>query len=244
MTHRDKIIAAINAYLDVPKMPEHNGLQVEGRAEIKKIVFGVSANMALFEAAAKAKADMIIAHHGLFWPGIVQPLTGVFGRRAGFLVKNNINLAAYHLPLDCHPVIGNNAMLAKKIGLKNIKSFGDYKGNTIGVRGVFSPAVSMENLCRGLKADCVIVGPGKLKTAAIVSGGAHDMLRQAENAGVDVYITGSRDEFVVEYCKEAKINFITMGHYNSETLGIQALMAWTAKKFKVDVEFVDIPNPF
>ncbi|MDR0734447.1 MAG: Nif3-like dinuclear metal center hexameric protein [Elusimicrobiota bacterium] len=244
MTSRDVILKAINAYLNISRLPEHNGLQVEGRAEIKKIVFGVSAHMALFEAAHKACADMIIVHHGLFWPGIVQPLCGVFGRRCAFLLKHGINLAGYHLPLDCHPELGNNAMLAKKTGLKNLQPFGDYHGASIGLRGVFKPAQNLEDIHAKLGGDLVSAGKAKINAAAIISGGACDMLRQAEGAGIDLYITGTRDEFVVEYCKEAGINFIAMGHYNSEKLGVRALMAWTAKRFKVRTEFIDIPNSF
>ncbi|MDR1124393.1 MAG: Nif3-like dinuclear metal center hexameric protein [Elusimicrobiota bacterium] len=244
MTSRDEILKAINACLDIAKLPEHNGLQVEGRAEIKKIVFGVSAHMALFEAAHKAGADMIIVHHGLFWPGIVQPLKGVFGRRCAFLLKHGINLAGYHLPLDCHPALGNNAMLAQKIRLKNIEPFGDYHGASIGFRGVLKPARKLEDIHAKLGGVLVSAGKAKINTAAVISGGACDMLRQAEGAGIDLYITGTRDEFVVEYCKEAGISFIAMGHYNSEKSGIQALMAWTAKRFNVQTEFIDIPNPF
>lgn len=243
MIHRDKILADINAYLNISAAPEHNGLQVEGAPDIRKIVFGVSASMALFEAAAKAGADMILTHHGLVWDE-AMPITGVFGRRAGFLLKNNINLAAYHLPLDMHPVIGNNAMLAKKLGLKNIKPFGEYHGKMIGLRGSFARPVSVRGLAKELGGECISTPDAKAKTAAIVSGGAHRMLSQAERAGVDLYITGSRDEFVVEYCKEAKINFIAMGHYNSEKLGIMALKNYVSKKFRVAAEFVDIPNPF
>jgi len=241
MAPRDEILAAINIYLNVPAAPEHNGLQVEGSPHIKKIIFGVSANMALFEAAAVAKADMIITHHGLIWDN-VMPITGVFGRRIAFLLKNNINLAAYHLPLDMHPVIGNNAMLAKKLRLKNIKPFGEYHGKMIGLRGSFARPLSAAALAKQLGGEFIPAGPAKIKTAAIVSGGAHKMVSQAENT--DIYITGSRDEFVVEYCKEAKINFIAMGHYNSEKLGIMALKDYVAKKFKVAAEFIDIPNPF
>ena len=243
MVSRDKILTDINTYLNIAAAPEHNGLQVEGPAHIKKIVFGVSANMALFQAAAQAKADMVITHHGLIWDN-VMPITGIFGRRIAFLIKNNINLAGYHLPLDMHPVIGNNALLAKKLGLKNIKPFGEYQGKMIGFRGSFAKPLPVSALAKQLGGDFIAAGPAKAKNAAIIAGGAHKMIPQAENAGVDVYITGSRDEFVVEYCKEAKINFIAMGHYNSEKLGIIALKDYVSKKFKVAAEFIDIPNPF
>lgn len=243
MVHRDKIIQALHKHLNVEQTPEHNGLQVEGKEEIKRIVFGVSANMALFKEAVKEKADMIITHHGLIWDKSLK-ITGVFGKRVSFLIKNDINLAAYHLPLDKHPVLGNNAQLAKLMGLKNIKPFGNYHGLDIGFKGELKPAIHIEKLCAKLNGECLLFGREKVSSVAVVSGGAHNMTEQAVNAGVDLYVTGSRDEYVVEYCREAKINFIAMGHYNSERLGIQALMKYIASKFKVSCIFIDVPNPF
>ena len=139
-----KIVKDLNNLLQIDLTPEQNGLQVEGTKEIKKIVFGVSANMALFEAAVKKNAQMIIVHHGLFW-GNEQKLTGVFGARVRFLIKNDLNLVAYHLPLDKHPVLGNNVGLAKILGLKNLKPFGTYKGLKIGFKGNFAISIPIEN---------------------------------------------------------------------------------------------------
>ncbi|MDR1684395.1 MAG: Nif3-like dinuclear metal center hexameric protein [Elusimicrobiota bacterium] len=243
MIERAKLISRLNAYLNTDNAPEQNGLQVEGRPRIGRIVFGVSASMALFEAAAKAGADMIITHHGLIWDK-PQKITGLFGRRVSFLIKNNINLAAWHLPLDMHPAAGNNARLAKTLGLKNIKPFGDYHGLAIGVKGSLKPALDIKQIHQKLGGECLPFGPQKVSSAAIVSGGAHSMLEQAAQAGVGLYITGSRDEYVLEYAKEAKINFIAMGHYNSERAGVQALMKYVAAEFNVKVEFIDVPNPF
>lgn len=245
MIRRDTLLTALNSYLNIAAAPEHNGLQVEGRAEVSKIVFGVSANMALFEAAKKAGADLIITHHGLIWDN-AQPLTGVFGARAAFLLKNNINLAAYHLPLDMHPLIGNNAQLAKQLGLKNITKFGDYHGHIIGARGVLPKAIAAAQLARQLGGDFVPAGAGaaKVRDIAIVSGGGHSLFGQAQSAGADLFITGSRDEYIYEMAKESKTNFLAIGHYESEKLGVQALMAYAAKKFKVATQFIDIPNPF
>ena len=239
----DTLIKDLYKYLDVCANPEHNGLQVQGKPQINKIAFGVSANMALFKEAQKFGADMIIVHHGLFW-NQVQTITGVFGRRIAFLTKNDINLAAYHLPLDKHKVIGNNACLAKLLKLKNLKPFGTYHGQEIGFIGKTAKPCDIKDIHNLLKGEALFFGPSKVKTIAIVSGGAHDMLEEAALAKADLYVTGSRDEYITEYCREAKINFIAMGHYNSEKLGVQALMNYISRKFKVQTKFIDIENPF
>ncbi len=243
MVERDTLIKDLNKYLDVSACPEHNGLQVQGKTQINKIVFGVSATMALFKEAKKFDADMIIVHHGLFW-NQVQTVTGVFGQRIAYLTKNDINLAGYHLPLDKHKVIGNNACLAKLLKLKDLKPFGTYHGQEIGFIGKTAKSCDIKKIHEILKGEALFFGPSKVNTVAIVSGGAHDMLEEAVLAKADLYITGSRDEYITEYCREAKINFIAMGHYNSERLGVQALMNYVSKKFKVQTKFIDIQNPF
>ena len=237
------IVKDLNKLLQIDLTPEQNGLQVEGTKEIKKIVFGVSANMALFEVAVKKGAQMLIVHHGLLW-GHEQKLTGVFGARIRFLIKNDLNLVAYHLPLDKHPVLGNNAGLAKLLGLKNLKPFGTYKGLKIGFKGTLTKAKSFESIFKILGGEGLNFGPKQIKTVAIVSGGAHDMLEEAIQEKADLYICGSRDEYVQELAREGKINFIAMGHYNSEKLGILALKKYIEKKYKVSTEFIDIKNPF
>lgn len=243
MIYREQIINALSEYLDVPSAPEHNGLQVEGKREIKKIAFGVSAHMALFKKAATYKADMIITHHGLIWDKSLN-ITGVFGKRVAFLIKNDINLASYHLPLDKHPVIGNNACLAKMLGIKDIKPFGNYHGIDIGFYGKLEHPQNINSLSKTLGGHCLPFGKKTVKTAAMVSGGAHEFFEEAIALGADLYLTGSRDEYVVEHCREAGINFIAMGHYNSERFGIQALMAYIKNNFDVEVKFFDVPNPF
>ncbi|MDR0953182.1 MAG: Nif3-like dinuclear metal center hexameric protein [Elusimicrobiota bacterium] len=243
MIARDKIINFINDYLDIEAAPEQNGLQVEGTDKIHKIAFGVSANLDTFKAAHKLGADMIIVHHGLIWDK-PQQISGVFGERVKFLIKNDINLAAYHLPLDMHKVVGNNASLAKLIGLKSLKPFGDYHGLKIGVKGVFPTSQSIEDICKILGGDCLLTGKEKVKTAAIVSGGAHDMVEQAIKEGVDLFITGTRDEYIVSLCTEAEINFITMGHYNSEKFGIRELERIVKNIFAVDTVIIEEKNPF
>ncbi len=243
MIQRDRLLKNLYAYLDVQSAPEANGLQVECGENISKIVFGVSANKALFEAAKKAGADAVITHHGLIWDK-PQKITGVFGARVKFLIKNNINLISYHLPLDKHPVVGNNACLARLLGVDKKEPFGLYHGMAIGFKGKLKKAKKIEDIYKLLGGECLAFGPKTVKSAAFVSGGAHDMTEQAAEQGVDLYICGSRDEYIREYCREAKINFIAMGHYNSEKFGVQALMEYVRKSFNVSVCFIDIPNSF
>jgi len=245
----EDVIKFVNDYLLTAAVADSslNGLQVQGRARVRKIVFGVSANMALFEKAKKAGADMIIVHHGLLW-GKEQALTGTFGKRAGFLLKNEISLAGYHLPLDKHPVIGHNALLLKALGADQLKPFASYHGQTIGFRGEIKPlglsAVvrKLERVC-GAKATVFPFGPAKVRTVGVVSGGGWSMICDAIELGLDLFVTGSVDEPVQELCREGKISCVALGHYNSEKIGVLALMDLVQKQFGVDVQFVDIANP-
>lgn len=238
-----EIVKDLNELLEIYKTPEQNGLQVEGKPQVKKIVFGVSATMAFFEKAIKENADMLITHHGLLW-GHEQKISGLFGKRIAFLIKNNLNLVSYHLPLDKHETLGNNAGLMKKLGIKNKIPFGEYHGLKIGFKGNFDTPQDFKNIVKILGGEFLPYGPKKVKSVGIVSGGAHDMLAQAIDEKLDLYICGSRDEYVQEMAREGKINFITMGHYNSEKLGVLSLKEYIDKKYDVATKFIDIKNPF
>jgi len=248
MIRRTEIINYINKILNSAAVADRsaNGLQIEGKEEIKKIAFGVSAGAELFRRAVKAGADMIIVHHGLFW-GTEQVITGPFKKRVEILVKNDVSLAAWHLPLDMNPALGNNAVLAAEIGLKNLKPFGNYHGTVIGFKGTLPKPLSLREIKNKLgaaDAPSFNFGPEKIKTAALVSGKGYDMLPQAVEQGIDVFITGSVEEPVQEICREGKINFIALGHYASETRGIKKLMQNVSKKFKIETGFIDVENPF
>lgn len=245
----EDIVRFLNDYLAAAAVTDSslNGLQVQGRAQVRKIVFGVSASMALFEQAKKAGADMIVVHHGLLW-GKEQPLTGIFGRRAGFLLKNEISLLGYHLPLDKHPTMGHNALLLKSLKAQSLKPFAQYHGQDIGFYGKIKPTTlkevvqKLEQSCES-KAQVFAYGPSKIKTVGAVSGGGWSMIPDAIEEGLDLFITGSVDEPLQELCREGKINCIALGHYNSEKIGVLALMKLLQKKFKVAVQFIDIANP-
>ncbi|MBR3898752.1 MAG: Nif3-like dinuclear metal center hexameric protein [Elusimicrobiaceae bacterium] len=249
MTTRDKVVSAINEYLQISSVADAslNGLQVEGRARVQKIVFGVSASLELFKRAQKAGADMIVVHHGLLW-GKEQALTGAFGRRVGFLLQNQISLLGYHLPLDKHPQIGHNALLMKCLSAKDILPFAEYHGQTIGFCGEIAKTTltavvsKLEKICGG-KAVVLPFGPKQIRKVGIVSGGGWSMLPDAIAQGLDLFVTGSLDEPAQEICREGKIHCAALGHYNSEKIGVLALMEWVAEQFAVDVEFIDVKNP-
>ena len=245
----DDVLKFWNTYLDVANIPDasHNGLQVEGPKEVNKIVFGVSACQELFEQARAAQADLICVHHGLLW-GQEQTITGMFGARIKYLLQNNIGLAAYHLPLDKHPAVGNNACLMRAIHALDIRPFGEYHGVQIGYAGnlpsrpLSQLVQTLEQFC-GAKAQVFAFGPEQEQTVGIISGGAYSMLPQAIDQRLDLYVTGTLDEPVYEWCREGHINCISLGHYPSEKCGIQALMDLTAKQFQVQTEFIDTNNP-
>lgn len=248
MTTREDVVNFLNEYLLIAGISDSslNGLQVEGRNQVRKIVFGVSASMELFKRAKANAADMIVVHHGLLW-GKEQALTGLFGRRVGFLLENKISLLGYHLPLDKHPVLGHNALLLKGLSARKLHTFADYHGQTIGFRGEITPTAlktvtqKLTRLCNG-KATVLAFGPDKIRTVGVVSGGGWSMLPDAITAGLDLFVTGSLDEPAQELCREGKINCIALGHYNSEKIGVRALMELVRKQFAVETEFIDIKN--
>ncbi len=249
MVNCEDVIRFLDTYLNVARIADasRNGLQVSGTPRVGKIVFGVSASLELFRRAKVAGADLIVVHHGLLW-GQEQPLTGMFRERIAFLLKNDLNLAGYHLPLDMHPVVGHNACLMRALHAERTKPFGQYHDETIGFCGYIQPAplpdiaAALETVC-GAKAQVLAYGPARVETVGVVSGGAYSMLPQAIAQKLDLYVTGVLDEPAQEWCREGKINCIALGHYNSEKPGVLALMHLVAKQFDVQTEFIDVPNP-
>ncbi len=249
MTTREDVVSFVNDYLQISSVPDSslNGLQVEGRSAVRKIVFGVSASLELFKKAKAAGADMIIVHHGLLW-GKEQALTGAFAKRVGFLLQHQISLLGYHLPLDKHPVIGHNALLLESLSAEKVRPFACYHDQQIGFYGEIKETSltgvvrSLQKLCAA-KALVLPFGPKKIRTVGIVSGGGWSMLPDAVALKLDLFVTGSADEPAQEICREGKINCVALGHYNSEKIGVMALMKLVAEKFSVQTEFIDIQNP-
>ncbi len=251
MVRRDDIVQWIDEYLDVKSFDDHcpNGLQVEGASEINQIVVGVSACLALFEASLQKGAQMVITHHGLVWKGLPWVIRGVFKRRLEFLLRNGMNLLGYHLPLDAHPEIGNNILLAKALGVQGLEPFGYHGGKPIGWHGYLATETPRATLLEWIEA--VLGGPllhfdggrENISRMGIISGGGASDLYEAIDLGLDLFLTGEAEEPTRAICLEGGINYVGGGHYRTERLGIQALGEKVGKRFGVPVRFLDVPNP-
>jgi len=245
MVRRDDLVEHLDEYLKVDEIPDHGpmGLQVEGRQEVRKIVTGVSAHLALFEKAVLLNADLILVHHGLLWDRDSRVVKGVFKNRLKFLLEHDLSLLAYHLALDVHKVFGNSRLAARALDLCHCAPFG--------LGGVYGEGKSMtiEDLCKDVEAlfqrQAMVFpyGPKKIRRIGICSGGAARELVSAMELALDVFITGEAAESTMQLAKEAGIHYIAVGHHATERLGIRALGEYIAKKFSIAVEFIDILNP-
>ncbi len=247
---RNELIKYLDDYLNCMDFQDlgPNGLQVEGRDEINKIITAVSSSVELFEKAVAMKADTVLVHHGIIWD-FERPLyKGGYKQRVKLLLENDINLLAYHLPLDAHLEVGNNAVMARILGLQNIQPFGEYKGQFVGVQGIL-PAqdaeVVFDRIKEKTKKDALIFpyGPQKISRVGLISGGAQKEVKQAIDLGLDLFISGEVSEFIMHLVKEEGIHYVAAGHYATERFGVQALGEHLQKKFGLDVQFIDIPNP-
>ncbi|MCB1136156.1 MAG: Nif3-like dinuclear metal center hexameric protein [Chlamydiia bacterium] len=241
----------LDSYLDCGAFSDYCpiGLQVEGKPNIQRIGTAVSACETAIEMAVEGGYDALIVHHGMFWSGDSYVVRGAKRRKLERLLDSGISLLGYHLPLDAHRDVGNNWKAARDMGWVDLEPFGIYKGNTIGVKGGFSPVAvdvfqAKLEAYYGHPAHCVYGGKREVSTAALISGGAHQQINEAVAAGVDCFITGSFDEPIWHIAKEEGINFFALGHANTETVGPKALGEHLASKFGVDVGFLDVPNPF
>lgn len=226
-----------------------NGLQVEGRDQIKTIVSGVTACQALLDQAVALNADAVLVHHGYFWKGEPQSLVGMKGKRIRTLIKNDINLIAYHLPLDVHPEYGNNAQLAKLLGLTILDGLEVGNPNSIGLVGELASPVTAEEFSKQLTAVLgrtpLHIGEGSdsISKVAWCTGAAHSYIYKALAAGVDAFITGEISEPTVHIAREEGIHFYAAGHHATERYGAKALGDHLAEKFGIEHHFVDIDNP-
>ncbi len=251
MARRDAIIEYLDELLRPADFSDYcpNGLQVPGRAEVEKVVTGVSATLELFEAAADRGAGMVIAHHGIFWDGNPVALTAPQARRLRLLLGQDISLAAYHLPLDAHTEVGNNALLCESLGLSRDVPFGAHRGSAIGWIGRTEPPIDAAELIRrttdatGREPLVFAYGPAEIRRVAIVSGAAAGHLAEAVSAGADAFVTGEPAERVMAESRENGVHFIAAGHYATETFGIKRLGELLSERFGVAHEFVDLPNP-
>jgi len=238
--------------LDIPRFravdDSLNGLQV-GRSggALEKVAFAVDACLETIQRARQAGAQALFVHHGLFW-GKPIAVTGVLRERIAELLSADMALYACHLPLDAHPELGNNAVLARMLGLSDIQLFGEYHGVSIGCKGRFETPVSMDEVIHRILPDgetprtVLPFGPAKSCTAAIVSGGAPFEALQAINEGIDLYITGEPSHSIYHQVQEAGLNFIAAGHYATEVHGVRAVAGRLSREHGLETLFIESPT--
>lgn len=249
MITNTELLKTLNQLLAPEQFQDYcpNGLQVEGCTNITKIVSGVSLNEALIDAAIEAKAEAIIVHHGIFWQKDSYTITGIKRRRIAKLIKHNINLYAYHLPLDNHPTLGNNIQLAKRLG---IKSLGQTEQQNLLWFGELDNAMLLgpfiELIAKQLQHQPVYFAKDQaqiVKRVAWCTGGADNLFSSAINLGVDVYITGEVSEPIMSMALESGVSYIAAGHYATERYGIMALTNYLQDTLAIDCKFVELYNP-
>lgn len=245
---REELARYLDGLLEAPKFRDYcpNGLQVEGRTDVRRVVAGVTASQALVDAAIAAEADAILVHHGYFWRGEDGRITGIRKRRLGALLKADINLFAYHLPLDAHPGLGNNAQLAYRLGWQAEGRFGEQDIGWLGSPLEPTTVAGLEANIHALlqRVPLVIGETGKPVTRlAWCSGGAQSYFEQAIALGVDAFVTGEVSEPMVHLARESGVAYLACGHHATERYGVQALAEHLTAHCDLDCQFIDIPNP-
>ena len=250
-----EILGFLDDLLEASQWPDYgpNGLQVPGGDSVSTVVTGVSAERELFARAAEAGAELILVHHGLMWPSLPAPLTPLDAERLRVLLEHRISLAAYHLPLDGHVRVGNNALLAEALGCleRGRLPFAQVKGRPIGVTAEFPgeglPIAELLDRTRevtdGREPLLLGLGPDLVRRIGIVSGSSGDALDEAIAVGLDALLTGEPEERLTARAREAGIHVIAAGHYATETRGIRSLGELVASRFDIEHVWVDIPNP-
>jgi dinuclear metal center YbgI/SA1388 family protein len=251
MASAPQLLQAFDALLEPQRFKDYgpNGLQVEGKDQVRRLVSGVTASLALIEAAVQAQADAIFVHHGLFWRGQDGRVTGWMKRRLALLLRHDINLFAYHLPLDAHAELGNNAQLAHKLGLQANARFGDQDLGFLGTRadgGSFANAGELRDAIRKTLGHQVVLVEGVPRQVAKIAwctGGAQGYFEAAIAAGADAFITGEISEPQAHYARECGVAFLACGHHASERYGAPAVAGRVAQQLDIEHQFIDIDNP-
>lgn len=250
---RNELTSYLNQFLNIAEFSDYgpNGLQIEGKGTIKKMAFAVSATRESVAKAVAEKADALVVHHGLFWnfhgP---KTITGPFAHRVKPLIQNEINLYAYHLPLDAHPEVGNAASLARHLGLNSLSPFGDYKGSPTGIFAHLDKEHSIDEFQKKLeivlnRKTLVSRAWNKttIKSIGIITGGANSEWSRAARMGLDAYITGEMSEHDWNEARESNVTMFAGGHHATEQFGIQSLMNHLAEKFSIESIYIDSDNP-
>jgi dinuclear metal center YbgI/SA1388 family protein len=248
---RDDIVAFADSLLDVEAYPDALpvGLQVTGAEQVTRIATGVSASLELFQRAADAGAQMLIVHHGLFWRSDPVRIGPRERARLRSLFDADLSLVAYHLALDAHPDVGNNALLCRLLGLDGLEPFGKAGARTIGFIGTAAPPVGLDELLarvrREISPDPLVfdAGPERIGRVAVISGAAAGEIQAAADAGAHCFVTGEPREPAMAQAREAGIHFVAAGHYATEVFGVRVLGDLIARRFGVEHVFLDVPNP-
>jgi dinuclear metal center YbgI/SA1388 family protein len=251
MAHLRDLIAHLDDLLRVSAFADYgpNGLQVPGREEVDTVVTGVSAHGELLDRAAEEDAGLLLVHHGLFWRGQPLEIGPAMHRRLRVLFDHDMALAAYHLPLDGHLEVGNNALLAQGLGASAIEPFGRHGAATIGVAARFADPIPRDEILARTEQLCGQVplafpfGPDPVASIGIVSGAGSDYLVEAADRGLDAFLTGEPTERAMADARERGLTYIAAGHYATEVLGVRGLGERLAAKFNVVHTFVHVSNP-
>ncbi|MFZ5957626.1 Nif3-like dinuclear metal center hexameric protein [Pseudomonas knackmussii] len=244
------LVEEADRFLDAARIQDYcpNGLQVQGRPQVRRIVSGVTASQALLDAAVAAGADAVLVHHGYFWKGENPCVVGMKQRRLKTLLSHDISLLAYHLPLDLHPEVGNNVQLGRQLGLAIEGPLEPGNPRSIVLLGAPAKPMAPADFARHVGAvlgrePLLVEGDRPIRRIAWCTGGAQGYIDQAIAAGVDAYLTGEVSEQTVHSARENGITFIAAGHHATERYGVQALGRYLAERFGIEHQFIDCPNP-
>lgn len=250
MINLDELVAYLDDLLEVDRFKDYcpNGLQVEGRLNVNKLISGVTASRALLNAASERHADAVLVHHGYFWRGEDPRVVGMKRQRLQTLLQADMSLLAYHLPLDAHPVFGNNAQLGEQLGFTTEGQFGQAEP-AIGLYGHLAEPMSASALAKHIESVLqraplhIAGGASVIHNIAWCSGAAQSYIEQALSLGVDAFLSGEISEQTVHIAHEAGIHYFAAGHHATERYGVQSLGQHLAEHFGLEHEFVDVPNP-
>lgn len=246
-----KLANKLDQFLEIHQFKDYcpNGLQIEGVEQVQKIITGVTANQALIDTAIEENADAILVHHGFFWKGESHEIVGMKYKRIKALIENGINLYAYHLPLDVHPELGNNAQLARLLEITDRRPLEPWDKRSVGRVGKFEQVITAEALCSRIESVLsrkplhIDAGKQEIKSIAWCTGGGQDYISIAAKQGVDAFISGEISERTVHIAREMGIHYFAAGHHATERYGVQALGEWIEAELELDVKFIDIDNP-